>query len=66
MQAQIDAALGLGINVLAYATNRELRGKEENFNVQSSRRPGDQAERGRLYIAKIRHPGGCNTAPGPL
>ena len=66
VQAQIDAALGLGINVLAYATNRELRGKEENFNVHSSRRPGDQAERGRLYIAKIRHPGGCNTAPGHL
>jgi hypothetical protein len=66
VQAQIDAALGLGINVLAYATNRELRGKEENFNMPSSRRPGDQAERGRLYIAKIRHPGGCNTAPRAL
>jgi Domain of unknown function (DUF4159) len=66
VKAQIDAALGLGINILAYATNRELRGKEENFNVPSARRPGDQAERGRLYIAKIRHPGGCNTAPRAL
>jgi hypothetical protein len=66
VQAQIDAALGLGINVLAYATNRELRGKEENFNVPSAHRQGDQAERGRLYIAKIRHPGGCNTAPRAL
>jgi hypothetical protein len=66
VKAQINAALGLGINILAYATNRELRGKEENFNVPSSRRPGDQAERGRLYIAKIRHPGGCNTAPRAL
>ena len=65
-EAQIDAALGLGINVLAYATNRELRGKEENFNVQTSLRPGEQAERGRLYIAMIRHPGGCNTAPRAL
>ncbi len=66
VQAQIDAALALGINVLAYATNRELRGKEEYFMTQPERRPGDQAERGRLYIAKIRHPGGCNTAPGRL
>jgi hypothetical protein len=66
VQAQIDAAFGLGINVLAYATNRELLGKEEYFKAQTSRRPGDQAERGRLYIAKIRHPGGCNTAPRAL
>jgi len=66
VKAQIDAALGLGINVLAYATNRELRGKEEYFTVQTERRPGDRAQRGRLYIAKIRHPGGCNTAPRAL
>ncbi len=66
VQAQIDAALGLGINVLAYATNRELQGKEEYFRAPTSRRPGEQAERGRLYIAKIRHPGGCNTAPRAL
>ena len=66
VQAQIDAALGLGINVLAYATNRELRSKEENFRVQAPRRPSDQPQRGRLYIAKIRHPGGCNTAPRAL
>lgn len=66
IQAQIDAALGLGINVMAYATNRELRGKEEYFQSQTQRQPGEQAQRGRLYIAKIRHPGGCNTAPRAL
>ena len=31
VQAQIDAALSLGINVLAYATNRELKTKEDFF-----------------------------------
>ena len=66
VQAQVDGGLALGINVLAYATNRELRGKEENFNVQGPSRSGEQAERGRLYIAKLRHPGGCNTAPRAL
>jgi hypothetical protein len=66
VQAQIDAALGLGVNILAYATNRELRGKEEFFRIQAAKGPNDQTERGRLYIAKIRHPGGCNTAPRAL
>jgi hypothetical protein len=66
VQAQIDAALSLGINILAYATNRELRGKEEFFKSENQRRPGDQAERGRLYIATLRHPGGCNAAPRAL
>jgi len=65
-QAQIDAALGLGINILAYATNRELRAKEDFFTVPGSQRPSDQLQRGRLYIAKLRHPGGCNAAPRAL
>jgi hypothetical protein len=66
VQEQINAALALGVNVLAYATNRELLGKEEYFGVHIEQRLGDQAERGRLYIAKLRHPGGCNTAPRAL
>lgn len=63
VQAQIDAALSLGINVLAYATNRELKAKEDFFRPTAARRPGDQVERGRLYVANLRHPGGCNAAP---
>ncbi len=66
VQAQIDAAMSLGINVLAYATNRELKTKEDFFRPTTARRPGDQAERGRLYVAKLRHPGGCNAAPRAL
>ena len=64
VQAQIDAALSLGINVLAYATNRELKYKEETSlqsTIPSGR--GDKIERGRLYVATLRHPGGCNSAP---
>ncbi|MEN6458700.1 MAG: DUF4159 domain-containing protein [Thermoguttaceae bacterium] len=63
VQDQIDAGLGLGANVLAYATNRELKTKEANFQVNVSRRPGDRIERGKLYVATLRHPGGCNAAP---
>lgn len=63
VQAQVDAAMSLGINVLAYATNRELKTKEDYFRLTTTQRPGDQVERGRLYVAKLRHPGGCNAAP---
>ena len=63
VQSQIDAALSLGINVLAYATNRELKPKESYFAESSSSGPRDKIERGRLYVATLRHPGGCTAAP---
>jgi len=63
VQAQIDAALSLGINVLAYATNRELKPKEDYFKPSAPAGPRDKIERGRLYVATLRHPGGCNAAP---
>ncbi len=63
VQAQIGAALSLGINILAYATNRELKTKEDFFRPASKPRPTDPFERGRLTVANLRHPGGCNVAP---
>jgi hypothetical protein len=63
---QIDAALAIGINVLAYATNRELQSKEQLFRTQDKRPRDEQIGRGRLSIAKLRHPGGCNAAPRAL
>jgi hypothetical protein len=66
VQAQIDAGLSLGINILAYATNRELKSKEDYFRPTTVQRPGDPMERGRLDVANLRHPGGCNAAPRAL
>ncbi len=66
VQAQIDAAMALGANVLAYATNRELQFKEDSFVPTVASRPGSQTERGRLDVANLRHPGGCNAAPRAL
>jgi hypothetical protein len=66
VQAQIDAALAMGINVLAYATNRELEGREKHFRTEVASSTQDTVERGRLYVAKLRHPGGCNAAPRAL
>jgi hypothetical protein len=64
--AQIDAANKIGINVLTYATNRELKSKELNFDLSKSKDAQDEFARGKLYIAKLRHLGGCDTAPAAL
>lgn len=65
VQAEIDFCLGLGANVLAYATNRKVKFKYENY-----RRPTTTAvantSRGAIAIAKLRHEGGCNDAPHAL
>jgi len=66
VQAQIDAALAVGVNVLAYATNRELKPKEDFFRSEGKSGPRDRLERGRLAVATLRHPGGCNAAPRAL
>ncbi|MGC4007318.1 MAG: DUF4159 domain-containing protein [Pirellulales bacterium] len=61
---RMDGAHYLGLNVLAYATNRELKGKDETLNLKEDRRPPDTGRRDLIYLAKLRHPGECDTAPG--
>lgn len=66
VQAETAAASAIGINVLAYATNRELKYKFEHFATAAAEAPQDNFDRGKLYVAKLLHPGGCNAAPGAL
>jgi hypothetical protein len=66
VRQEIAAAETMGINILAYATNREVKYKEEVFNLTPENTPRDTFERGKLYIAKLKHPGGCNAAPTAL
>lgn len=65
-QAQVAAANSLGVNVLAYATNRELKFKDEIPTRRETGGPKDPSDRARLYIAKVRHGGGWNVAPAAL
>jgi len=66
VMAQIGAANSIGINVLAYATNRELKGREESFKRKVEKNSDDEFSRDKLYIAKLRHAGGCDSAPAAL
>jgi hypothetical protein len=63
----ISDALAIGVNVLTYATNREPKGKEQSFVTPlADDELGDTLGRGMIEIAKVRHGGGCNDAPGAL
>lgn len=67
VRRRIDDAQTIGLNVLAYATNREPLGKEQQFVEETSRLEFDAfGKRGLIEIAKLRHGGGCNDAPGAL
>jgi hypothetical protein len=66
VQTQLDAARSIGINVLAYATNREVKFKLDTPPVLAGDNQFDNFERAKIYIAKLQHTGGWNIAPGAL
>lgn len=66
VQDQVDGGLALGINVLAYATNREVKFKDEIPRALKPLARPEKTGRGRLRLANVRHPGGCNAAPRAL
>jgi hypothetical protein len=63
---EVAAVDSIGINVLAYATNRELKYKPENFHRPAAEPGQDTVDRGKLQVAKLLHAGGCNAAPAAL
>ncbi|MBS0209160.1 MAG: DUF4159 domain-containing protein [Planctomycetes bacterium] len=65
-RAQVEAARSLGLNVLAYATNRELRGKLDEIAPPLASHDRDKVERAKIWVGKVRHAGGWNVAPAAL
>jgi len=67
IREEIDAAVAIGANVIAYATNRELKNKDELF---ASEKPqplqAHEIARGQLTIGKLKHGGLCDAAPAAL
>jgi len=67
VRREVDAALAIGTNVIAYATNRELKRKDELFVLdRAAPREPDALERGQIAIAKLKHSGMCDAAPAAL
>lgn len=63
---EMKAVLGIGANVVAYATNRRLRDKLDVPQVTIDESQEDQILRGVLRVAKLQHKGGSDDAPAAL
>jgi hypothetical protein len=66
VQEQIKGGLVIARNVLAYATNRELKSREMIPEKVVQNVAADPIERGKLAIVKLEHGGGCDAAPRAL
>lgn len=66
VQAEVKAAMSTGINILAYATNREVKYKLEIPRTLATATADDEFERAKLYVAQVLHSGGSEAAPGAL
>lgn len=66
VQAEIEACLRIGENVVTYATNRELKNKLDRPQFTLNRNAPKQPERGVLYIPKLVYAGGGDEAPNAL
>ncbi len=64
VKTQIGRSMRLGVNVVAYATGRELL--DTLSEPERLTQDQNQITRGRLQIARLRHTGGWDTAPNAL
>ncbi|MDR1924447.1 MAG: DUF4159 domain-containing protein [Planctomycetaceae bacterium] len=62
VQRQVDAGRGIALNILAYATNRELRTKDQMAHDIKNDAAGDNP-RGRVFVSVLDHGGGASVAP---
>ena len=66
VEKKITACHNLGVNVLAYATGRELKDKLDVVQLASPRTAELAESRSVLMIPKLRHGGGSDDAPHAL
>ncbi|HEY6563192.1 MAG TPA: DUF4159 domain-containing protein, partial [Pirellulaceae bacterium] len=66
VQSEVNAVLGIGANVLAYATGRELHEKLDVPLAPLAVESAEDSRSGSLAIAKILHGGGSDDAPAAL
>jgi hypothetical protein len=67
IQEKLRAARQVGVNVLTYATGRDVEFKNPALPLTAEALdPNAPFERGKLYVANVLHPGGCHAAPAAL
>jgi hypothetical protein len=63
VQRKIDAGLKTGLNILTYATNRELKYKDEIAQSAEKKTAESGSLRGTVFIGVLKHSGGTGSAP---
>ncbi len=67
VQRQIEAGLGIGINVLTYATNREMKTKDRKMLEAAAQVLSDvEQRRGQIYLGLLETGSGAGSAPRAL
>ena len=66
VEAKITASYNLGVNVLAYATGRQLKNKLDATHYLRNKAQHSKRKRGILHVPKLQHPGGADEAPAAL
>ncbi|MEX2176330.1 MAG: DUF4159 domain-containing protein [Pirellulaceae bacterium] len=65
LKNEIETVAKIGVNVVTYATNRELKAKLDRPQIAVSS-PGGKTPRGALVVPKLSHGGGSDDAPSAL
>ncbi len=60
---EIKTCRALGVNILAYATNKNLKPKDAITTDTDNRTRDEVQQRGHFAVAKLQHAGGCDVAP---
>ncbi len=66
VQEEVNACAAMGANVVAYATNRELKEKLDRPALAFAAGDESRGERGAMRIPKLTHGGGSDDAPNAL
>ncbi|HVJ67334.1 MAG TPA: DUF4159 domain-containing protein [Caulifigura sp.] len=66
VKSQIAQSMNLGVNIIAYATNRELVSKLDRPTALTATGADETAPRSAIEIARLRHTGGWDAAPHAL
>jgi hypothetical protein len=66
LAARIQAALSVGINIMAYATNREVKFKLDPSRKEDLPEQDDAFDRAKLFLAELKHRGGWDATPRAL
>ena len=66
VEEKIRASFNLGVNILAYATGRQLKNKLDTTHYLRNKPDRSERKRGILHVPKLQHAGGGDEAPAAL